>query len=488
MFIKEQIGKEINSENIICSDSKLEEYSKDLSFVNRVKPSFIINVEKADDIQRIIKLANNTLTPLVPISSGPPHFRGDTVPSVAEAAIVDLSRLKKIIRVDRQNRVAMCEPGVTFREMIKAVNQEGLRLNMPLLPRSTKSVVSSMLEREPVTMPKYHWDISDPIACMEIIFGTGEMFRTGEAAGPGTLEEQWAAGGAQKEAAGPSQISWHRVIQGSQGTMGIVTWASMRCELLPKLEEPFWVGSDSLEKVLEMARALIQLRLVNECFILNKVNLASIMAKEPSRDYQGIKDSLPVWGLFFNIAAYDYYPELRVQGQIKDMRSAAQKLDVEPSRSLAKITAFEFLDKIGQPSEDPYWKLRAKGGSQDIFFISNFDRIIDLVKVMEQVTLRNDYSFANVGIYIQPIVQGVNYHCEFTLQYDPTSRIETEKVRTLIAQATKEMIAHGAFFSRPYGENTSSIMNRDAGTVWALKKVKNILDPNNIMNPGKLCF
>ena len=46
----------------------------------------------------------------------------------------------------------------------------------------------------------------------------------------------------------------------------------------------------------------------------------------------------------------------------------------------------------------------------------------------------------------------------------------------------------GAFFSRPYGENTAMIMNRDAATVAALKKIKSIADPQNIMNPGKLCF
>ena len=109
----------------------------------------------------------------------------------------------------------MFEPGVTFEELSQAVAREGLRLNTPLMPRQSKSVLGSLLEREPVIMPKYHWDISDPLACTEIIFGNGEMFRTGAAAGSGTIEEQWAAGGAQKEAAGPSAVSWYRLIQGS---------------------------------------------------------------------------------------------------------------------------------------------------------------------------------------------------------------------------------------------------------------------------------
>ena len=46
----------------------------------------------------------------------------------------------------------------------------------------------------------------------------------------------------------------------------------------------------------------------------------------------------------------------------------------------------------------------------------------------------------------------------------------------------------GAFFSRPYGALTDIAYRRDGETTSALKKVKAVLDPNNIMNPGKLCF
>ena len=194
--------------------------------------------------------------------------------------------MKKIVFVDRPRRVAMVEPGVTFGELIPAAEKEGIRLNMPLLPRATKSVVGSMLEREPVVMPAYQWDISDPVACLEVIFGNGEDFRTGQAAGPGTVEEQWAVGGVQKAPYGPHVAAWHRLVQGAQGTMGIVTWASLRCELLPSLEEPFVVGSAQLDPLLEMADWLIRLRMVNECFVLSSTDLAAMFA-------QGLAGGLP---------------------------------------------------------------------------------------------------------------------------------------------------------------------------------------------------
>ena len=48
--------------------------------------------KNVDQVQEIVKWANQTRTTLVPVSSGPPHFRGDTVPSAGGAVIVDLSR------------------------------------------------------------------------------------------------------------------------------------------------------------------------------------------------------------------------------------------------------------------------------------------------------------------------------------------------------------------------------------------------------------
>jgi len=487
-MIEDKLKRIVGVNNVSEEPAVLNEYSRDMSFVNTVRPACVVRPSNAGEVEKIVKLANETLTPLVPVSSGPPHFRGDTVPSTGGAVIVDLSGMKKVIRVDRTNRVTMFEPGVTYGELIAAVAKEGLRLNLPLLPRRSKAVVGHLLEREPVIMPKYHWDIGDPLSCVEVVFGNGEMFRTGAAAGPGTLEEQWAAGGAQKEAAGPTASSWYRLIQGSQGTMGVVTWASIRCELIPKMEEPFLVGSSRLEKIIDMVHWLLRLRLVNECFVLNNVNLAAIMAGKWPRDYEEIRGSLPQWVLFFNIAGYEYLPEKRVKGQIKDMMKISQQTGLEPVQALGSINATELLMTAQQPSREPYWKLRYKGGCHDIFFLTIYDKLQGCISTMNDVADGVGYPVSDMGVYLQPVVQGTNCHCEFNLFYDPENRDEVERVKELSSEATRRLMEEGAFFSRPYGENAGMIVNRDAATVEGLKKVKSITDPNNIMNPGKLIF
>lgn len=488
MIEREKLVEVVGPDHVIQEPAILDSYAQDLSFVSSVRPDYLVKLRNTDDAIKVVKLARETKTPLVPVSSGPPHSRGDTVPSLGGAVMVDLSGMKKIIRVDRTNRTVLFEPGVTFGELIPAAAKEGLRLNMPLLPRQTKSVTASMLEREPVVMPTYHWDIADPLQCVEVIFGTGDKFRTGAAAGPGDLEEQWRAGGGQVEAAGPSTASWYRVIGGSQGTMGVVTWSSARCEIMPKLEEPYMIGSSELDKLMEIAHWLVRLRIPNECFILNKMNLAAMMAKKYPDEYQDIKESLPDWILFYNLAGYNYLPEKRVLAHEEDVRGIARRAGVEPARSAGKVSAFDFLKVCQAPSEEPYWKFRFKGASQDCFFITNFQGVGETIGVMFKEVEKAGYPMPDLGLYIQPLVQGVNYHVEFNLFYDPANLKETEKVRELISRAVNPLIASGAFFSRPYGENTRAILNKDAATVQALRKVKAMLDPDNIMNPGKLCF
>jgi FAD/FMN-containing dehydrogenase len=488
MIQKEKLVEIVGAGNVNDEQATLDEYSRDISFVNTVKPACVVKPRNADDIKQLVNLANETLTPLVSVSSGPPHFRGDTIPGTGGAVIIDLSGMRKIVRVDRYHRVAMVEAGVTFGELIPAAKKEGIRLNMPLLPKKSKSVVGSMLEREPVIMPKYQWDISDPLACVGVIFGTGDEFRTGQAAGPGTLEEQWAAGAVQKAPYGPGPIALHRLIQGAQGTMGIVTWASLRCELLPSFEEPFLVGSLSLDRLFELTQWLVRRRLANECFILNSTNLAAIFAKKWPRDYENLKNALPPWVVFFNVAGYDYFPEDRVSYQIKDILSITQRLGLEAVKAAGGISANEILKAVQQPSGEPYWKLRYKGACEDIFFLTIYDKLEGLIGVMNDLADKAGYPASDMGVYIQPVVQGTSVHCEFNLFYDPENPGELDRIKELSTSAIKNLIANGAFFSRPYGESARMIINRDAATVVALAKIKKILDPNNVMNPGKLCF
>ena len=124
-----------------------------------------------------------------------------------------------------------------------------------------------------------------------------------------------------------------------------------------------------------------------------------------------------------------------------------------------------------------------KGGCQDIFFISNSDRIPEFISIMES------HDSLDLGIYIQALNQGTSYHCEFDIFYDPNDEETSKKIKEKYLDLSTKLMDAGAFFNRPYGLWAKEVFERhSASTQTALKKVKSIFDPNNVLNPGVLCF
>jgi FAD/FMN-containing dehydrogenase len=483
-----QLAAIVGHGNVFESPEVIDEYAADDMAAAPAPPRYVVRPKDAAEVQKIVAWANVSGTPLIPVSSGPPHFRGDTVPGAEGAVIVDLRRMNKVVRVDLEHRIAMVEPGVTFQEIVPAARKAGLRLNLPLLPRPTKSVLASMLEREPVIMPKYHWDISDPLACTEVVYGSGDFFRTGSAAGPGTLEEQWESGAAQNEAAGPIQADFLRLIQGAQGTMGIVTWATVRCEHLPSIEEPYLVGSQNLAGLLDFAHWLIRNRWADDCLFLNDVNLARIMADDQARNHHELKATLPHWILFYTISGTRYFPHEKVRYLQSDIAELAKSLGVAPLTSLGEVSAYDLMDVLHEPPAESHWKSRGGAGCRDIFVISIHEKVEELVDAVMGLAAEFGHPLSDVGVYLQPIVQAVNYHCEFNIFVEADGGGAIPQAGALFDSTSKLLADRGGFFSRPYGSWAGIAYDKDPATVTALQKVKKIFDPNNVMNPGKLCF
>ena len=112
-----------------------------------------------------------------------------------------------------------------------------------------------------------------------------------------------------------------------------------------------------------------------------------------------------------------------------------------------------FMEILHNPSDVPYWKIRNESSCYDLFFISTCDRLDDLNNTMKKLALKERYPISDMGIYIQPQVQGVSYHCEYNLFLIRKNEFMIKSVIELIHNSLSNLLAcAGAFFSRPYGE------------------------------------
>jgi len=475
---REDLAKIVGLENVIDDPETLESYSGDQSFVAQRKPQLVVKPGDADEVEEIVKWANQNSTPLVPVSSGPPRFRGDTVPAVSEAVIVDLSGMKQITGIDRRNRCVVVEPGVTFGQLQIELAREGMTISAPLLPRNNKSVISSLLEREPVLLPRYRYSMLEPLRAMTLVWGNGDRFNTGSAGSP-LLPPLITYG--------PGQADWARFVAAAQGSMGIVISAALRCKILPQIHKLFFVSSEKLDDLLGFAYRILRLRYGDELLLLNNSNLASILGEE-AEQIRTLRAELSSWTLILGMAGRSMLPAERVEFQEKDVTDIAKQFGLQLLSAIPGATNGQVLEAVLGSSREEYWKLGYKGGCQDIFFLTTLNRTPEFVSTLHSVAETLGYPTSDIGMYIQPEHMGVCCHCEFNLPYDPGNSKETNMVRELFSRASEELMKQGAYFSRPYGIWADMVYSRDTQAASILRKVKGIFDPNNVMNPGKLCF
>lgn len=475
----------VGPDNVSTTDTELESH-RAAGLASRGDPVAVVRPSGASQLRDVILLARETGANLVFSSSAPPRFRGDSVPS-GDGVIVDLSGMDRISRIDRRNKVAYIEPGVTFQSLIERSDDAGMKVPMPLLPRTGKSVLACFLEREPITIPKYHWDMTDPLLCTEMVFGSGDLFRTGTAGSPGSIDRQLEAGLAHKNPLGPGATDFLRIVQGSQGTLAGVTWATIKLEIKPTVHKIYFAGDNKLERLVDFTYRALRPRLGDEWLILNARAMATVIGTEPSVIEELARRQAP-WTLVYGVSGYKYLPEERLALREKELARIAQAVGVRPVPEVPGCPAKKMEEILASPSPEPYYKTVPRGAFADIIFLATLDNVNSLVEVMANACERHGYPVPELGTYIQPIQQGRTAHVEFTIYYDPTDETQTRSAGELLVSASAELDTAGAFFSRPYGMLSEVAYSNCPDTVEALKKVKRVMDPDNVLNRGKLCF
>lgn len=463
--------------------STLESYASDSSYAAKKSPALVVSPGSTDDISSVIKAANDSGAKIIPVSSTGPRFRGDTVPSTGDTVMMDLSGLKGINWINRRNRVAIIEPGVTYAELQKAVNAEGMRCMQPLMPKAGKSVVAACAEREPFTVPKYSWETGDPVASTEMTMGCGDVMRTGGAAGPGTLEEQKEAYCATKHPMGPLTMDTRKITQGTQGSIAAWNWISVRLELLPEHERLVFVTADKLDDLIDIYYKLLYYKVVDEHYILNSLNMAAMLESD-KKGIDALRKKLPGWILVATIGGYGDCSQDMFDWKNLVAERAASDLGVKFESEVGGITEAAYKDKIlRKVSPEPYWKTRYAGDVRELFFLTSASKTPGHLKMVEA----SGMDAKNMGVYLQMVIQGKACHTCFDFYGGEGDLAGTKDAYTKLAS---DLFQEGAFYSRPYGPLSDIVYNADGYKTFVkyARGLKEIFDPNNVMNPGKLCF
>jgi len=456
-------------------------------------PLAVVNPRSTDEIVALLAWANATGTGVVPVSSRGRRRRGDTVPVADGAVIADLSAMRQLIHVDAREKIAIVEPGLSFGCIDDLLAPHGLRALRPLAPRAGKSLVTSYLEREPLIHANEHWDVADPFGATAVVLGNGKYAPTGSAAIAGTLAEQLARGHRHLMPVGPVNLDILRVLQGAQGTLGIMAWAAVFCERIPSAEQGWFASSSRIGDVLDFARTLLHRRLGNALFVVDRVQLAMLLqngeagAAAGAAGHARLADSLPAWTAFVSLAAGRQAPAQKMQWQSADLQACAAAHDLRLAAGLAGHAGDDLVRRLHTSGDDAF-RDRPHGAHRELFFLQQLHQVERYCAIVRETVFANGFGAARLGVYVQPMAQGVYAHIEFTLTYDPRCPEEAQRSAAAMREAARICAEHGAFFSRPYGAWAELAYARDKGIGPLMAMTKQTFDPNRIMQPGRLPY
>jgi hypothetical protein len=196
-------------------------------------------------------------------------------------------------------------------------------------------------------------------------------------------------------------------------------------------------------------------------------------------------EACPEYLLLQNIAGFERLPEERLAFHSKEIIVFAKKYGLQLAEEIQGISAPDLLEKATQPCGELDWRDRLHDHSQSIFFLSTLDRIPVFIRLVLDLVRGNSISAADIGIYIQPVIQNHACHVEFILPINLESGMGNRRMKKVERRIVTKLIEKEAFFSRPYGSAAELVWGQNPANYALLKQIKYIFDPKRVLQFGK---
>ena len=240
--------------------------------------SAVLQPATVEEVQAIVRLANEHRVPLWTTSQGRNLGYGGSSPRVRGSVVMNLRRMNRILEIDEELGYAVVEPGVSWFELCEAVREGGHRLMVSIPDLGWGSVIGNSLEYGFTYMP-YGADFSAPCG-LEVVLANGELLRTNMGAMPDN--NCWHL---YKRSFGPSLDNLFM-----QSNLGVVVKMGLHLMPFPEVVAPIWLNvsreTDLIPLIDTVRRLRLDRTLDGVTRMYNTLLFASLM-EERTRWYDG---------------------------------------------------------------------------------------------------------------------------------------------------------------------------------------------------------
>ena len=147
-------------------------------------PSAAVAPDGVEQVQAIVKIANQYKIPLWTISTGKNLGYGGSAPLLGGSVVLDLKRMDRILEVNEKNHYALVEPGVSYFDLYRYIQDNKLKVWIDPADPGWGSLIGNAVDRGGGRTPMR--DHFDAVCGMEVVLPNGELMRTGMGALPGS--------------------------------------------------------------------------------------------------------------------------------------------------------------------------------------------------------------------------------------------------------------------------------------------------------------
>ncbi|HRM49951.1 MAG: FAD-binding protein [Alicycliphilus sp.] len=428
------------------------QHGRDEGSIEAPPPAAVVFAESRQDVQDAVRLAAQHAVPVIAYAAGS-SLEGHLL-AVQGGISIDVNRMNRVLSIDADDLTVTVQPGITRKQLNEAIKDRGLFF--PIDPGADASMGGMAATRASGTNAVRYGTMRENVLALEVVTASGEAIRTGTRA--------------KKSSAG---YDLTRLMVGSEGTLGIFTEVTLRLFPLPEAVSAAICSFPSIEAAVRTVIATIQLGVPIarvELIDANSVRMVNAHSKLDLREE-------PMLLMEFH-------------GSPSGVREQAETVQALASEHGGQ--AFEWAStpeertRLWTARHNAYFAaVQSRPGCRAI----STDTCVPISRLADcLLDSVAEADASGIPYFLVGHVGDGNFHFGYLI--DPNDVGERERAERLNHQLVTRALAMGGTCTGEHGVGIHKmgflLDEAGAGAVDMMRAIKRALDPQNILNPGKI--
>ena len=452
--IYKELTKIVDKDYVSIEKEEKYFYGRDPGLMPPHEPDYIVMPSNTEEVQGIVRLANQEKLPIVPKGGGL-SLTGLVIPQKG-GILLDMKRMDKIIEVNEKGSYAVLEGGVSHgalkSHLIK--NYPHLRHSMPDSPPISTVAANAVIHGQGRLAQQRGFN-SDMICGLEVVLPTGEICKIGSCA----LSDYWFS-------KGPPMPDLSSLFFGWFGTTGIITKLAIKLYPCKKLRDVMLFLTDRAELVPDIMLKLGRTEMIEDLVVT---------AQPLPLRYQG-----------------NYYILFYITGDTEEELTFKKKIawnvlwEYFEKRDGGFVSLFPEMKApmLSMPSKDStrFADVSKGGGFEYSGPIAPLEKYPDFVKKLAELAGKYDLFYSSAARMIDG---GHSMMFSFSYTFNRADPDTMKRAKQALDEAAEFALENGGVMWKPNIDEQKMTMEKmDQNTLNLMMRIKKLLDPNGIMNPG----